>query len=427
MPSDIARTQLQHSQAPDKVFERNNYIWPVLIGFTGAALGSMVSFLVWAAFIWAILRIALRYYPFTLERPVILFSVICALYAMTLIVPTVLQNDWTQMPLFPGFSIFLAPFFLMSRWSLTDGGRKFRLLLVGSAFGIIALVPIMLALPGEHVGRYAGVVGNPNPVALTAALFGSLGALCLMFPGRRYKILGAAAFLAMVTAVILTGRRGIWLALPFLSLLVVYGITANFQRRAFIAVIGFVVAAGLGAGIVFQDQLNARISSFQADLSRVDSPDGARSSLGNRMLLWQGAAAAIKERPLTGYGVGGRIDAIRDHLPPQKAAQLRDYTHAHNAVLSAGLDAGIWGIIAMLAVVFSPLMIVIGLVRKTQGGRPLIAASAILVTTYVFAGLTGVMFQNDITDSVFVAVACYMIVAAMTHQKQWRQKQGETS
>ncbi len=78
------------------------------------------------------------------------------------------------------------------------------------------------------------------------------------------------------------------------------------------------------------------------------TPLGEFSSLQIRRELWRWAAVAIGDFPITGMGLGIFRIASKD-LYPITTSQTIDIAHAHNIYLQTGVDVGLPGLIAYLA------------------------------------------------------------------------------
>ena len=93
---------------------------------------------------------------------------------------------------------------------------------------------------------------------------------------------------------------------------------------------------------------------------------------------------------------------FRDQFP-----EHRD--HVHNGFLTAGIDAGIFGIAALSLMLATP---VIGAWRKEAGpGRDLaIALALLLVSSYVITGSFGIMFNQKALDPIFVYLVALICV-----------------
>ncbi|MGO7079214.1 O-antigen ligase family protein, partial [Rhizobium johnstonii] len=139
----------------------------------------------------------------------------------------------------------------------------------------------------------------------------------------------------------------------------------------------------------------------------LERTDGEITSLSARFALYKGALSAISKDPLTGYGPQNRMASVLAELPDNIRPQL-SFTHVHNGFLTAGIDAGVFGIAALSLMLLTP---VIGAWRKEAGpGRDLaIALALLLFSSYVITGSFGIMFNQKALDPIFaymVALIC---------------------
>ena len=70
------------------------------------------------------------------------------------------------------------------------------------------------------------------------------------------------------------------------------------------------------------------------------------SGIPTRMELWSRAVMALKDRPLTGLGIGAFQPAIWRLYPLQLISREINFVHPHNHLLSAAVDLGILGLAA---------------------------------------------------------------------------------
>lgn len=112
----------------------------------------------------------------------------------------------------------------------------------------------------------------------------------------------------------------------------------------------------LGAAVVgvLLATLLVWLSPYREPLvERVLSPDRGDSSfstLSGRFMLWERAVVALQDFPFTGVGLG-MFRFVQPRLYPSNTVPPQsDIGHAHNQFLQAGLDVGIPGLIAYLAI-----------------------------------------------------------------------------
>ena len=223
------------------------------------------------------------------------------------------------------------------------------------------------------------------------------------FAGTRFALLPLLTFVAGVTASLLSGTRGGWMALV-LSLIPLYsyGRHAVGRRIIVVAVIGLSLIAA--AALVPELGVRQRFTDISTDLEkyRTGNPD---TSIGLRFENWKGAAKIFSEHPLTGIGRAnyqrGLQDLIaRNELPPAVSG-LR---HAHNELLNAFATEGIVGGLALIFVYAAPFTFFLRRLRNDPPCRPYALAGLLLVLSFMDFGLTQVLFAHHI-GSAFYALA----------------------
>ncbi len=197
------------------------------------------------------------------------------------------------------------------------------------------------ALPGAVSGvinpnELAGVMAWIVPVA-AAVLFGYWRPLWrATWRGSRILLLALAAALLINTFILLaTWSRG-GLASVFLAILVMLAIAYPWGR--------WLLLFGLLAGILL-------LSTAGPDLL-LGAPSAAIESFGlqARLEIWSRGLYAFADFPLTGVSMNGFRRLVHLLYPLFSIESDTDIGHAHNHLLQAGLDLGIAGLIAYLAV-----------------------------------------------------------------------------
>jgi putative inorganic carbon (HCO3(-)) transporter len=142
-----------------------------------------------------------------------------------------------------------------------------------------------------------------------------------------------AAGCAMVVVLGLMGRRG-WLLLGTAALVLVLAIFS-------------IGPAKLLDELTVYGTNNEYATTTGGNLSSVFLQD---RNLSARVILWQRAAHAIADAPLTGIGFGAFPVVSQLPYPEVKGfVPDPDMSHVHNIVLQMGVDFGVPGIIAFVA------------------------------------------------------------------------------
>ncbi|RFC65434.1 O-antigen ligase domain-containing protein [Fulvimarina endophytica] len=303
---------------------------------------------------------------------------------------------------------FLMPLIAVHRVAISDPRRVFDAVFKGAVIGGL-LVPVVafgqMIVTGEP--RAAGLAGNAGPFSIVCLLTAGLAALAL--EGRRTPIFNALALLATAGAslgVVLSGMRGAWPALFIVLALVLWfrrGEIASswrgssLRRRLMVALSGLAVLAAVvvtGYGVALD-----RIAQFVTDFRQLATDADIASSLSLRAEMYQAGVEAYLDAPLIGVGKPGLWDALKPHLGAAFDGSY-GFSHLHNIFLTVGVQAGLLGLLALVAMLSAPILCAYR-TRMRPAGRVRLAAALVLVIAYLVPGLTNIMFFHDILDAVW--------------------------
>lgn len=235
---------------------------------------------------------------------------------------------------------------------------------------------------------------HPNALAALLA-YGVLGGLGFLASAKEriVKLLAGLASVLCVTALVLTGSKGGFLALVAgLTVLIVWWLVLGGGSRGRLLALAIVVpllGLSMAVGTTAAHRAKNPGSGSGAALGRIAQGGSTQEqSAGFRTLLWQSSLELIKDQPI-GRGIGTfRFHSARPGLVTQ--------THfAHQSFLQLGAEAGLVALIALIAAV---LMIAIegmrGVRRLPDGLRALKGA--------VFAALGAALVHNLIDSDLYM-------------------------
>nr|WP_210273249.1 O-antigen ligase family protein [Rhizobium sp. WYCCWR 11128] len=388
--------------------DRNNRIAVFLFAILPGLSPNFNSFILLASMVWGIYCLATGRLVLNLSKSDRLVAIGMSIYPLVMIASIFINPPYSEVPdwifrLLPFFSIWL----ILPRMRQSPDGRLVPLFILGAGIGMIvtflfSLLQIMFLMDRAEAGT-----SNAALLGVIGILFGGIALLNIQSPRsveQRIAILGYAAGLGCV---LLSGTRSAWLVIPVHIVIFLW----YFRKHSFhlslrsLAITSSLLLAGLitlGSG-----QILHRIQALQENLTSLERTDGEITSLSARFALYKGALSAISKDPLTGYGPQNRMASVLAELPDNIRPQL-PYSHVHNGFLTAGIDAGVFGIAALSLMLLTP---VIGAWRKEAGpGRDLaIALALLLVSSYVITGSFGIMFNQKALDPIFaymVALIC---------------------
>ncbi|MGO8046841.1 O-antigen ligase family protein [Rhizobium johnstonii] len=388
--------------------DRNNRIALFLFAILPGLSPNFNSFILLASMVWGAYCLATGSLALNLSKSDRLVAIGMSIYPLVMIAsifinpPYSEELDWI-FRLLPFFSVWL----ILPRMRQSPDGSLVPLFILGAGIGMIvtflfSLLQIMFLMERAEAGT-----SNAALLGVIGVLFGGIALLNVQSPRsveQRIAILGYAAGLGCV---LLSGTRSAWLVIPIHIVIFLW----YFRKHSFhlslrsLAITSSLLLAGLitlGSG-----QILHRIQALQENLTSLERTDGEITSLSARFALYKGALSAISKDPLTGYGPQNRMASVLAELPDNIRPKL-PYSHVHNGFLTAGIDAGVFGIAALSLMLLTP---VIGAWRKEAGpGRDLaIALALLLFSSYVITGSFGIMFNQKALDPIFaymVALIC---------------------
>ncbi|MGO7683854.1 O-antigen ligase family protein [Rhizobium ruizarguesonis] len=388
--------------------DRNNRIAVFLFAILPGLSPNFNSFILLASMVWGAYCLATGSLALNLSKSDRLVAIGMSIYPLVMIAsifinpPYSEELDWI-FRLLPFFSVWL----ILPRMRQSPDGSLVPLFILGAGIGMIvtflfSLLQIMFLMERAEAGT-----SNAALLGVIGVLFGGIALLNVQSPRsveQRIAILGYAAGLGCV---LLSGTRSAWLVIPVHIVIFLW----YFRKHSFhlslrsLAITSSLLLAGLIA--LGSGQVLHRIQALQENLTSLERSDGEVTSLSARFALYKGALSAISKDPLTGYGPQNRMASVLAELPENIRPQL-PYSHVHNGFLTAGIDAGVFGIAALSLMLLTP---VIGAWRKEAGpGRDLaIALALLLVSSYVITGSFGIMFNQKALDPIFaylVALIC---------------------
>jgi len=236
---------------------------------------------------------------------------------------------------------------------------------------VLSLLPVKLTgLPGAaegfHPNEVAGALLWVAPLGIMCALAAIGDAQALSRALGRARAIALTA-LALLTALVLVGvlfltqSRGGWIAaalvLPALVILHARG-RARFALVALIAVV--LIAGLLWFGIARPDSLRSLVLGPAEDPARGMSLE----NLSVRVEIWSRAIYGIEDFSITGMGMNTFRRVLPVLYPLFSIGPETDIGHAHNTFLQAGVDLGLPGLIAYIAIHISAFAMLISLWRR---------------------------------------------------------------
>jgi putative inorganic carbon (HCO3(-)) transporter len=262
---------------------------------------------------------------------------------------------------------------------------------VGPLASITASLPrIIHGLPGAadglHPNEVAGALLWIIPLALALSFM-------LLRKQSTLKWLGIIVTLAalwMLGVLVLSQSRSGWFGLALAGVILI----AFVSRRIRWIMTGLALAVILVVTAIGPNRIGASLLGTAANNVAINAAQQGLSSLNwdFRLEVWRTAIEGVTDFPFTGMGLGTFRQVGRLFYPLSIPPDY-DFAHAHNELLQVGLDLGVPGLAALLAIYFGTFWMLWYLWNNTLH----------LETRYLALGLAGCLLAHAIyglTDAV---------------------------
>jgi putative inorganic carbon (hco3(-)) transporter len=300
-------------------------------------------------------------------NPVIwaLLAFVGARLAATLLAPRPVDIDGTARDLLFGLAIVAVLRLAAIRWAWTrltaaavvTAAGLLSVLALARDFGWVTttygfaeyqrLTPDLIDIaqrslaPVESSLRIGGPVAEPNFWAQILVLSAPLALWAVRWGPRRLRPAAAAAAVAILACILVTGSRGGIVALGVAGLVLAVATGGRMRRLALLIPVAIV-----GAVVMFGDTERFAAIGDLTEVSR--SEDEALRGRASENLA---AVKMFEDHPLTGVGAGNYADLYRVYAGPIGLDARAQPREAHNSYLEVAAESGIVAAVAFLVLV----------------------------------------------------------------------------
>ncbi|MCF6321673.1 MAG: O-antigen ligase family protein [Rhizobiaceae bacterium] len=307
---------------------------------------------------------------------------------------------------------FLAFFPLVMALSYTSRSELRNYLELGASIGSILTLAVVLYEYSQGVSRAEGANGNPGPFALSISIAYALCLFGLFRSSDKMRsllmITGAtAAFICLLAS----GMRAMWPALILLILIAGWGQGFYNFRKRWLFYTSSLLIASLVAYMIFGNLVIDRFAMVFNSVDQIINKDNYSSSLGERVVMWKFAWQNMPEALWIGLGEAKAISGM-DVFAKEELGYSNGWNHFHNFIVNAVMRGGIPELLAMLALLFGPLVIA-WKHRRDEISRYGFALMLAIVLIFVESGMLGITFGHDIMDHLYtymLAVSTWLVI-----------------
>jgi O-antigen ligase len=128
-------------------------------------------------------------------------------------------------------------------------------------------------------------------------------------------------------------------------------------------------------------------------ISSQSTAQGANSSVGARLYMWQKSLIAIEESPWIGYGHDARKKLLLEWAEMAQSAEIKRLGHVHNEYLHQWIDHGLWGLNSQLLYLMGLIFMAWQLMQKRHQAAALSLGGMAFI--HMTSSLTNVNFSHN--------------------------------
>lgn len=404
---------------------RINIYFSTLCFFFPPVLGSVVSFVFNGGGLWSVLLIALKKRRFNTDRPMMALTVAIYAYCAANLVASIVNNTIVRDAphLIPLVTFLFFPI-SYSTWSITPKTTLVRIIVLSSLAA--CFVALLLAIFQQYWLdiRAEGGAGNAivfAEVLCLAVLVCVAGALSGI---ERHRVALICAALGGTIAIVYSGTRIVWLALLIAGIAVLLINQQRLRGRNAVRLFLLLLAVGIVVGAFGFQTISGRVEFLRSDLDSLAAHGDYTTAIGLRFAVWDIGLKAFREMPLFGHGVGATQLLIKQGFKDLFGMNA-GFNHFHNGFLTALVQAGLVGALALAAIFVVAARNAALVLRNSTDPIERFGATmiVIVVITYLTAGMTGILIGHDILDSVLMVFLVSGTYLASGRQAQLPQDQ----
>lgn len=397
----------------------------VTIGFAilPAAAGSIVTFMFVFAALAGLLAVIRKRIPVELTKydriiiyPAIAFFIINALSTIR---PDFNIHDLTS--LVPSL-LFLLPYFFIKQYRYVGNEDQFSLFVKAIPYGAFLLLPWMIYQGLYLDSRMVGGAGNAIPFGMICALMAPISLVGSLSKDRAHKLISVFGFIIFTIGLVLSQSRSMYLAVVpnvFIALGYLFYVSKRKLKVTLfsVAIILFSSLFALNSSTI-AGRISQLINPLSSLLAGVEIKE---ESVGHRVALLRKGLCFAQNKIVSGYGISNRREVLTsEEIQAESYFSFCDkshgvfyYSHFHNGFLTSFIDAGIFGLLATIFMLFAPLTL--ALVSPKDEIKPCrIVIALCLTSVYIMAGVTNLLFGHDLIDGMFLIFSSFLALSIRT-------------
>ncbi len=289
------------------------------------------------------------------------------------------------------------------------------------ASGFIALYDrFILHSPMAYTPRIMHIQGGD--ISMSLGMFSLV--LTLYFILKTDKKLTALCLLATLFGMLgsfLSTARGGWIGIPFILLLIIWAYRQVLSKK-FLILVSSVISLAIAVAIATPNtRILERIDAAENEITAYIERNDGSSSVGARFDMWKSALLMAQEKPVLGWGTEGVTKEKKRQFEQGVISEYSaQFNHAHNQFLDDLSKRGIFGLLALLAVLFIPLSFFIrNIANQTLEIKTVAILGTVHCMSVIFYSLSQGFFTHNSGNTFyfFLVVIFYGLILSLKNQK----------
>jgi len=297
---------------------------------------------------------------------------------------------------------------------------KSTLIVYGVALAAIIFGVLNISSHFFGIQLIDGFTKGTGIVSLYGSIFGISSLYFLRYSKNLFSIafLSVSGFMGIATSLIM-GGRGVWVA-AIITLILMFFINPQGWNRLerffinFLFFVLFVVSFAIPQTAVLDRAKNA-VSGITEYITNENSDLRRGPSVQKRLEMWKSSIYIIQENPFLGIGENNFKLANKKLIDNGLIKSgIAGYNHPHGQFFSTLVENGIIGFIALLMLLFYPLLECFRLIKNqfeifTDEIRDLTSLLLIITLHYLFYALSNGIFDHQNTTLFYSAMVAILL------------------
>jgi O-antigen ligase len=266
---------------------------------------------------------------------------------------------------------------------------------------IRAIYSFFYIMPNSNLRPEVGT-DSPTIFGFIMALFGFIAIMDIWIQSKKEKLFSMFIFSLAMYSVVLSYTRIAWVIVVvlFFSSILIWFIRGQLnKKRLLIIVTALAVVTALSMN---NNQINHKIDTAIHEIEFYSLDKSSNGSVVLRLLMWRGGFEAFKKQPIIGYGYQNTgLEASRYVSRSHAKAFIKYQKMLHNDYINSLVGSGILGLLALLALLFFPLIIFFRRLKAEKECARSATGVLFIIALLVFA-ITDSIYSHNVMRSFFV-------------------------